>query len=139
MHPHKTLPLGEFAIGTNTTAYVMAKKYKIAHLLPILIAEKMGPHFAIGDTCFAWSEDVFVCNSDGKEIIARDNEKSSLRKTDLSQAYTYKHTDITIPYDELALIEVLTKTGKKIPVIKEGRFVLPGTELLNEPFNHEGV
>ncbi len=40
LHHHETLPLGEFAIGTNTTAYVMAQKYNIAHLLPILIANK---------------------------------------------------------------------------------------------------
>ncbi|MBC7960649.1 MAG: aminopeptidase, partial [Vallitaleaceae bacterium] len=135
IHPHKTLPLGEFAIGTNTAAYVMSKKYGIEQVMPILIAEKMGPHFAIGDTCFAWSEDICVYNSDGKEIIARENEKSRLRKTDLSQAYTYKHTDITIPYDELKLIAAITKEGKSIPIIEEGRFVLPGTEYLNVPFN----
>lgn len=134
LHPHKTLPLGEFAIGTNTTAYVMAEKYQINHVLPILIAEKMGPHFAIGDTCFSWSEDQYVCNSDGKEIIARDNEKSLLRKTDVSQAYTYKHTDITIPYEELDLIESIDKEGKTFTILKDGRFVLTGTELLNEPF-----
>ena len=51
LYHHDTLPLGEFAIGTNTAAYVMAQKYQIGHLLPILIAEKMGPHFAVGDTC----------------------------------------------------------------------------------------
>lgn len=134
IHPHKTLPLGEFAIGTNTTAYVMAEKYQINHVLPILIAEKMGPHFAIGDTCYSWSEDQYVCNSDGKEIIARDNEKSLLRKIDVGQAYTYKHTDITIPYEELALIESIDKAGKVYTILKDGRFVLPGTELLNEPF-----
>ena len=44
-----TLPLGEFAIGTNTTAYVAAKRLEIEEVLPILIAEKTGPHFAIGD------------------------------------------------------------------------------------------
>ena len=38
MH-HDTLPLGEFAIGTNTTAYRMAKDFDIADKLPILIAE----------------------------------------------------------------------------------------------------
>lgn len=135
MHPHQSLPLGEFAIGTNTKAYVMAKKYQIEHVLPILIAEKMGPHFAIGDTCYAWSEDIIVCNSDGKEIIAKENEKTVLRKTDLSQAYTYKHTDITIPYDELAHISAIKKDGTCVLIIKEGRFVLQGTELLNEAFN----
>ena len=34
---HETLPLGEFAIGTNTTAYVAAKKYGIENKMPILI------------------------------------------------------------------------------------------------------
>ena len=47
---HDTLPLGEFAIGTNTTAYKMGQEYGIANKLPILIAEKTGPHFAVGDT-----------------------------------------------------------------------------------------
>ena len=47
---HPKLAMGEFAIGTNTTAYVAAQKYNIADKLPILIAEKMGPHFAVGDT-----------------------------------------------------------------------------------------
>ena len=40
-----------------------------------MIAEKMGPHFAVGDTCYSWAEDTPVYNPDGKEIIARDNEK----------------------------------------------------------------
>ena len=53
LYRHPTLPLGEFAIGTNTIAYVAAKKYNIADKMPILIAEKMGPHFAVGDTCYS--------------------------------------------------------------------------------------
>lgn len=40
MFNHDTLPIGEFAIGTNTTAYVMANKYDIVYKLPILIVEK---------------------------------------------------------------------------------------------------
>lgn len=132
-HPHKTLPLGEFAIGTNTKAYVMAKKYQIEQLIPILIGEKMGPHFAVGDTCYTWSEDVAVFNPDGREIVARDNSKSILRKTNLDQAYTYCHTDITIPYSELDTIRVKTYEGEWIDIINEGRFVLEGTQILNEP------
>lgn len=134
LYHHDTLPLGEFAIGTNTTAYVMAQKYQIGHLLPILIAEKMGPHFAVGDTCYSWSEDTAVYNPDGKEIIARDNEVSILRKEDISKAYLGCHTDITIPYDELGSIRVQTLHGDWVSIIEEGRFVLPGTEALNEPF-----
>ncbi len=131
---HDTLPMGEFAIGTNTTAYVMAKKYDIADKLPILIAEKMGPHFAVGDTCYSHEEDLPVYNPDGKEIVARDNRCSLKRKEDLSKAYFNTHVDITIPYDELEKISVLCKDGKEIVLISEGRFVLPGTEGLNEPF-----
>lgn len=134
LHHHDTLPLGEFAIGTNTTAYVMAQKYNIAHLLPILIAEKMGPHFAVGDTCYSWSEDTAVYNPDGKEIIARDNEVSILRKEDISKAYMGCHTDITVPYNELDKIWVETENGENIEIIRDGKFVLEGTEKLNEPF-----
>lgn len=132
LHHHKTLALGEFAIGTNTTAYRMARDYGIEDKLPILIAEKMGPHFAVGDTCYSWSEDTSVYNPDGKEIIARDNEVSILRKEDPSKAYYGCHTDITIPYDELEAIWVEKEDGGKIELIREGRFVLTGTEILNE-------
>ena len=131
LYHHDTLALGEFAIGTNTAAYVMAGKYHIENMLPILIAEKMGPHFAVGDTCYSWSEDVAVYNPDGKEIIARDNEVSLLRKKDVSKAYFGCHTDITIPYEELGDITVYKKDGTGTVLIKNGRFVLPGTEELN--------
>lgn len=134
LYHHDTLPLGEFAIGTNTTAYVMAKKYNIGHLLPILIAEKTGPHFAVGDTCYSWSEDTATFNPDGKEITAKDNEVSILRKEDLSKAYFGCHTDITIPYDELGAIWVETRDGERISIIENGKFVLKGTEALNEAF-----
>lgn len=133
LYHHETLPLGEFAIGTNTTAYQMAKKYDIAAKLPILIAEKMGPHFAVGDTCYSWSEDTAVFNPNGKEIIARDNEVSILRKEDVSKAYLGCHTDITIPYEEIGHIEVIGKDNSRTAIIKDGRFVLPGTEELNKP------
>lgn len=136
LYNHETLPMGEFAIGTNTTAYVMAKKYQIADKLPILIAEKMGPHFAVGDTCYSWSEDIKVYNPDGKEIIARDNEISILRKEDISKAYFNCHTDITIPYEELEEIAVYQENGEKTVLISNGRFVLPGTETLNKPFEN---
>ncbi|MBE5966316.1 MAG: leucyl aminopeptidase [Lachnospiraceae bacterium] len=132
---HDSLPLGEFAIGTNTTAYMMGKKYDIAPRLPILIAEKTGPHFAIGDTCYKHSEETMTYNPDGKAIVARDNEVSLLRKTDLAKAYFNCHTDITLPYDELKAITVYCKDGTSIPIIENGRFVLEGTEELNKAFD----
>ena len=136
LYRHPTLPLGEFAIGTNTTAYVAAKKYNIADKMPILIAEKMGPHFAVGDTCYSWAEDVKVYNPNGKEIVARDNSVSIQRKEDVSAAYFHCHTDITIPYEELKSITVECADGKEIEIIRDGIFVLPGTEILNEPLKN---
>ena len=132
---HKTLPMGEFAIGTNTTAYVMARRFDIADKLPILIAEKTGPHFAVGDTCYTYDEDNITYNPDGKAIVARDNEISALRTEDISKAYFNCHTDITIPYDELGRITVIRKDGSTEDIIVNGRFVVPGTEKLNEPLD----
>ena len=136
LYRHPTLPLGEFAIGTNTTAYVAAKKYNIADKMPILIAEKMGPHFAVGDTCYSWAEDIKVYNPNGKEIVARDNSVSIQRKEDVSAAYFHCHTDITIPYEELKSITVECADGKEIEIIRDGIFVLPGKEILNEPLKN---
>ncbi|MDO4296067.1 MAG: aminopeptidase [bacterium] len=132
------LPMGEFAIGTNTQAYRMGIRYGIQEKLPILIAEKTGPHFAVGDTCYSWAEDVKVYNPDGKEIIARDNEISILRKEDVSKAYFNCHTDITIPYSELGDIWAVHADGTRTALLQEGRFVLAGTELLNEALDSAG-
>ena len=126
LYKHPTLPLGEFAIGTNTTAYVVAKKYGIEDKMPILIAEKMGPHFAVGDTCYTWSEDIKVYNPNGKEIVAKANSVSK-------EKYFHCHTDITIPYEELKQIAVVKEDGTEILILENGRFVLEGTEILNEP------
>ena len=132
LYHHDTLPMGEFAIGTNTTAYRVAREYDIAAKMPILIAEKTGPHFAVGDTCYTYDEDNMTYNPDGKAIVARDNSISAQRKTDLSKAYFNCHTDITIPYDELGAITVIRKDGTAEDIIRDGKFVVPGTESLNE-------
>lgn len=131
MKNHDSLPMGEFAIGTNTTAYAMGRNYGIVDRLPILIVEKMGPHFAVGDTCYSWAEDAPMFNPDGKEMIARENEVSALRKTDISRAYFSCHTDITIPYHELDSIVAYGKDGEGVDIIRNGRFALEGTEELN--------
>lgn len=134
LHNHEKLPIGEFAIGTNTTAYRMARDYNIEQKLPILIGEKTGPHFALGDTCYSHEEDVKVYNPDGKEIICRDNEVTAkFRKSNPSKAYFNCHTDITIPYDELAGIYAVREDGSEIAIIEDGLFVLDGVEELNMP------
>ena len=132
MKDHDTLAMGEFAIGTNTAAYAMAQRFGIQEKLPILIAEKTGPHFAVGDTCYSWSEDCAVYNPDGREIIARDNEVSILRKEDPKNAYFGCHTDITIPYSELGDITAVCPDGRQLAVIVNGRFAVKGAEALNE-------
>ncbi len=133
LHNHNTLPMGEFAIGTNTTAYRMAKKYNIFSRLEILIAEKTGPHFAFGDTCYSRAEDTPVYNPDGREIISKDNEQTIKRKTDSSFRYYECHTDVTIPYYELDFIVAEDEKGNEYPVIRDGIFVVPGAEELNQP------
>ena len=131
---HKSLPIGEFAIGTNTTAYRAGRDLGISDKYPILIAEKTGPHFAVGDTCYDHEEDVITKNPDGKDIVARDNSISILRKSDEPEkAYFNCHTDITIPFDELLYITVDRADGTSADIIRDSRFVVPGTEPLNEP------
>ena len=130
---HESLPIGEFAIGTNTTAYRMARTYGIESKLPILIAEKTGPHFAVGDTCYSHEEELVTCNPNGKVIIAKENEVSALRKSDPGKAYLNCHTDITLPFEELGYIRVVRRDGSEESVLEDGHFVVPGTEELNEP------
>ena len=43
MKNHDTLAMGEFAIGTNTAAYAMARRFGIVEKLPILIERKWAP------------------------------------------------------------------------------------------------
>ncbi len=128
------LPLGEFAIGTNTAAYAAGISCGIADKLPVLIAEKTGPHFAVGDTCYSYEEDIVTCNPDGKRLTARENECSALRDSDPEKAYFNVHTDITLPYDGIASIAAVNE-GERIVIIENGKFVLPGTEELNEAFD----
>ena len=105
------------------------------NILPILILEKTGPHFALGDTCFSRGEDNPTYNQfNKKEVLAKDNEKSLLRKTDRkNEAYTNKHQDIVLPFSSINFITAISKSGEKIDLIRDGLFVLEGTEELNEP------
>ena len=137
LHQHDSLPMGEFAIGTNTVAYQAAKKYDIGNVLPILIAEKTGPHFAVGDTCYSHEEDMVTYNADGKAIVARENEISARRNEDMTKAYFNCHTDITIPYDEIGELTAVCKDGEEKQIISAGKFVLNGCEELNKPLQND--
>ena len=52
----------------------------------------------------------------------------------MEKGYFGCHTVISIPDEELLDISAYTKEGEKITIIENGRFVLPGTEALNEAF-----
>ena len=79
MRGHSWLPLGEFAIGTNTTAYAMAQKYQIGLKLRWQCRKNRSP-LSAGDACYSFAEDSLLCNPDGKEVIARDNEDIPFKK-----------------------------------------------------------
>ena len=136
--PNERLPVGEFAIGTNTLAYEMAMKFGIMDLLPVLIIEKMGPHLAIGDTCYAHEEDHRICNPDGREVVARDNEKTLARGDDPEEAYTNTHIDISIPYHMIRIISAVFPDGRTLEIIRDGRFVPKELEELNRPIDRLG-
>lgn len=126
-------PMGEFAIGTNTLAYQMAKKFDLFSRLPILLAEKMGPHIAIGDPCFARGEGSPVYNLySGKEMVARENELTKDRQSN-ANCYVNFHVDITIPFDEMGFfIGINTKNNEEHIIIKEGKFLPSVASKLNE-------
>lgn len=129
----KNMPMGELSIGTNTLAYRIAMDFNLFSCLPILVAEKMGPHIAVGDPCFAHAEDSPVYNIyGGKEMIARDNVITKTR-TQNPQCYVNSHTDITIPFYEMGLFAgINTKTGEMHKIIENARFIPTVAQKLNE-------
>lgn len=69
---------------------------------------------------------------DGKEITAKENEKTALRNIDIQKAYTGVHVDMTIPYEEIETLYVVTEDGV-IELIRDGLFVIDELKNLNEP------
>ena len=84
----------------------------------------------MGDTCYSWSEDIRVYNPCGKEIVAKDNSISLKRKEDVSKAYFNCHTDITVPYEELEEISVVTKETETHYTIKRRKIRTSGDRTL---------
>ena len=133
---NKDLTMGEFAIGSNTKAYKVVKDYELDEQMPILLYEKMGPHIAIGDPCFARYEDYPIYNlvyiedreERGKEMVARGNE---ITLKDNPKYFNY-HLDITIPYEEVKVLQGIMEDGNTIDIIRDGLFVLEGAKELNK-------
>lgn len=142
-------------MGTNTRAYALAEKYGIGPRMPILLYEKMGPHIAIGDPCFARSEEAPIYNMyDQKEMVCRANEVTEMvcradevtemvcrvneaaeRSCEKERVYYEKHIDITLPYHQVEYLRGIRPDGSMLYFIRKGRFVLEGTEGLNEGFS----
>lgn len=87
----------------------------------------------MGDPCFARGEEAPVYNLyDKKEMVARENERTA-RRGGGQPVYTNVHTDITLAFDELERLEGVRTDGSRVTILERGRFVLVGTEALNEP------
>ena len=71
----------------------------------------------------------------GESPPVTEAEKSAQRRTAPDQAYTGTHTDITLPYESIGSIAAVLEDGTRVEIIKDGRFVLSGTEELNRPLD----
>jgi hypothetical protein len=130
------LPMGEFAIGTNKILDKMVREHNIPQSkLSVLLIEKMGPHFAFGDTCYTMRETQNATNPDGREITARCNEISDPASgKPAHERYFFVHVDVTLPYQYTGSITAyINNQGKyeEIDIVRQGRFVLEGTQILN--------
>ena len=124
LYHHKSLPMGECA-HRNEYNFRLRGGGKIWYLRPSAHNRHRGedrPHFAVGDTCYCRDEENKVYNPDGKEIVAKDNSVSILRKTSPEKAYYGCHTDITIPYEELGEFTAVRADGMRTPILLDGRF-----------------
>ena len=65
-------------------------------------------------------------------MVARENERTA-RRGGGQPVYTNVHTDITLAFDELERLEGVRAGGARVAILERGRFVLAGTEALNEP------
>ncbi|GAA0178352.1 hypothetical protein SH2C18_14220 [Clostridium sediminicola] len=51
------------------------------------------------------------------------------------KAYFNTHTDIIFPYEEIEYVKIVKKDKSEVDLIRNGRFVLYGTEILNKYFD----
>lgn len=72
-----------------------------------------------------------ICSTISRCARGKTNEPRA-RHEDLDVYYNV-HTDITLPYEQLAALIGVRPDDTEVAIIREGRFVLPGTEALNEP------
>ena len=71
-----------------------------------------------------------------KEIVAKTNERTEKNVPD-TEKYVFKHIDITLPYDEVKTMYGYSESGEKIEFLKDGKFILKGTEKLNDGMKGE--
>ena len=80
------------------------------------------------------------------QLVQKSYENAKGKKTEEDVLYGYDATgqrvsmkdaigNATYEYDELGRITVIRKDGSTEDIIVNGRFVVPGTEKLNEPLD----
>ena len=119
---HSSLPVGEFAIGTNTRAYSIIRRYNIADTVPSLLLEKTAPHLAIGDSCYARRRGSIKNSANGKTLSLLNNQKRLFNT----------HVDITLPFENIEILEASFADGKRVPIVYEGIFVPKYLSQLNK-------
>ena len=67
---------------------------------------------------------------DHKDMVCRENEVTRERKQ--KNVYFGKHIDITLPYHQVEYLRGVRADESRLEIIRRGRFVLAGTDALNE-------
>jgi leucyl aminopeptidase (aminopeptidase T) len=120
---HTTLPIGEFAIGTNTRAYSVVRQYDLTATAPSVLMEKTAPHLAIGDSCYARRTEILKNHMNGKKLNILNNQDRLFNT----------HVDITIPFEQIESLVAVFSDGKNEPIISEGLFALSDLAIFNIP------
>ena len=130
--------LGNSAIGTNTAAYAMAKRFGIGDKLPILIAEDgVTLRWGIPTTgCGGFSNSLTIPTAGGDPW---DNEGLSSQKDGYGQGVLqlpHGHCDSLLGAGDITAVK---GDRSRIGIIRDGRFALDGTEALNEALGNGSV
>ncbi len=117
LYHHRTLPIGEFAIGTEHDGVRDGRAVRHRRKTADPDCREDGPAFCDGLLLLRLAEEQPDDNPDGKEVIARANEVSAKRKEDPSKAYFGCHTDITIRTANCSRLRS-KQTERRIPLIE---------------------
>ena len=136
LKPADTLPVSGFSIGTNTEAFCMAHQHGIMDRLSAPLLKKMGLQITVGNEGLGTEKASPLYNSDKREMIARGHalgqERTASAGGEGSALPVSGTKAFTLPFDVLGRVTIQSPETM-LDVIREGRFVLLGTDILNEP------